>query len=180
MRTLKLFSAVFLALLVFTSCEKEVPSQIVFFSKDQLKKNLSVNVDNTEGVAIPINSNGIINLNSSKVFKDNIDYLKDIEVESFNFKIKNFIINPESKFSNIEVYVDEIKITGEDISLDFLSLFTSGFEFKISNQEILSTIASKLLQKKQIVVSYYSDAVSDKLFNFDLEFNIAAKGTFVD
>lgn len=180
MRTLKLFSAVFLALFVFTSCEKEATSQLVFFSKDQLKKELTVNIDNTEGVTVPINSNAVINLNSSKVFKDNLDYLKDIEVESFNFKLKNFVINPDSKVSNIEVYVDEIKITGNDISLDFLSLFSSGFEFKISNQEILSTIASKLLQKKQIVVSYYSDAVSDKIFNFDLEFNISTKGTFVD
>jgi len=180
MRTLKLFSAVFLALLLFTSCEKEVESQIVFFSKDQLKKELAVNINNTEGSTVSINSNAIIDLNSSKVFKDNIDYLKNVEVESFNFKIKNFEINPCSKFSNIGIYVDEIKISGNDISLDYISLFSSSFEFKINNQEILSAISSKLLQKKQIVVSYYSDAVSDDLFNFDLEFNLTTKGTFVD
>ncbi len=180
MRTIRLLSILTFSLLLCISCEKEQPKQIVFFSKDQLKKELAVNINNTEGSTISINSNAIINLNSSKVFKDNIDYLKNVEVESFNFKIKNFVINPYAKVSNIEVYVDEIKITGNDISLDYLSLFSSGFEFKISNQEILSAISSKLLQKKQIVVSYYSDAVSDKLFNFDLEFNIDTKGTFVD
>ena len=161
-------------------CVNSIKQIAHFIEQIFVKKDLSVNVNNTEGVVIPVNSSAIINLNSSKVFNDNLDYLKEIEVEAFNFKIKNFIINSDSKVSNIEVYVDEIKITGKDISLDFLSLFSSGFEFKISNPEILSAIASKLLQKKQIVVSYYSDAVSDKLFNFDLEFNIAAKGTFVD
>ena len=100
-----------------------------------------------------------------------------------SFKIKNFSINSltaATKISNIAVYVDEIKITRKDIKFDFLSLLTNGFNFKIDNQEIFSAISSKLLQKKQVVVSYYSDAESDKLFNFDLEFLLTAKGTFVD
>ena len=96
------------------------------------------------------------------------------------FRIKNFKFNPLAKVSNVEVFVDEIKITKNDISFNFLNLFTNGFEFKISNQEILSAISSKLLQKKQVVVSYYSNAVSDKLFNFDLEFSLTTKGTFLD
>jgi hypothetical protein len=180
MRTLKLLSIFSLVFLLCTSCEKEVPRQIVFYSIDQLKKDLAVKINNTEGNTISINSNAIVNLKSSKVFEKNIDYLKDVEVKELNFKIKNFKINPLAKVFNIEVYVDEIKITGNDIRLDFLSLFTNSFEFKIENQKILSAISSKLLQKKQVVISYYSDAVSDKLFNFDLEFSLTAKGTFVD
>jgi len=101
MRTIRLLSILTFSLLLCISCEKEQPKQIVFFSKDQLKKELAVNINNTEGSTISINSNAIINLNSSKVFKDNIDYLKNVEVESFNFKIKNFVINPYAKVSNI-------------------------------------------------------------------------------
>lgn len=180
MRKIKLFSFLFLSLYLCISCSKDAPSQIVFYSKDQLKKDLAVQINNTEGSTISVNSNAIINLKSSKVFQSNIDYLMGVEVEKFNFKIKNFKINPSATISNIEIFVDEIKITENDISFNFLSLSNNGLEFKISNQEILSAISSKLLQKKQVVISYYSDAVSDKLFNFDLEFSLTAKGTFVD
>ena len=184
MRTLKFFSIFSILLLLCISCEKEVPSQIVFYSVDQLKKDLAVKVDKTDGNTIPVNSSSIINLKSSKVFEDNIDLLKDVEVKELKFKIKNFKINQSlsttTKISNIAVYVDEIKISEDDIKFDFLSLLTNGFNFEIDNEEVLSAISSKLLQKKQVVVSYYSDAESDKLFNFDLEFSLTAKGTFID
>lgn len=180
MRKIKLFSVLFLALSLCFSCDKEGPSQIVFYSKDQLTKNLPVQVNNTEGSTISVNSNAIINLKSSKVFADNIDLLMDVKVEKLNFKIRNFKINPSAVISNIEIFVDEIKITENDISFDFLSLLDNGLEFEITNQEMLSAISSKLLQKKQVVISYYSDAASNELFNFDLEFSLSTKGTFVD
>jgi hypothetical protein len=180
MRQIKLCSVLFLALFLCVSCDKEAENQIVFYSIDQLTKDLPVQINNTEGSTIPINSNAIIALKSSKVFQDNIDYLIDVEVEQLNFKIKNFKINPTATISNIEIFFDEIRISEKDISFNFLSLLSNGLEFKVSNQEILSAISSKLLQKKQVVISYYSDAVSDKLFNFDLEFSLATKGTFVD
>ena len=180
MRKIKLFSVLIFGLFLCISCEKEAPDKIVFFSKDQLTKDLNIQINNTEGNVVPVNSNTIINLKSSSVFLSNIDYLIDVEVEKLHFKIKNFKINPLAKISNVEVYVDEIKITANDISFDYLSLLANGLEFKITNKEILSAISSKLLQKKQVVVSYYSDAVTDKLFDFDLEFSMATKGTFVD
>jgi hypothetical protein len=183
MRILKFFSVFCLILLLCNSCEKEKAHQIVFYSVDQLKQDLAVKVNKTDGYAVSVNSNAVINLKSSAVFKKNIDLLKDVEVQQLSFKIKNFSINSltaATKISNIAVYVDEIKITRKDIKFDFLSLLTNGFNFKIDNQEIFSAISSKLLQKKQVVVSYYSDAESDKLFNFDLEFLLTAKGTFVD
>lgn len=180
MRITKLLIFFSFTLLLFASCEKETPRQIVFYSVDNLKKDLLVMVDDTEGNTISVNSNAVVNLNSSKVFQDNINLLKDVDVEKLSFKIKNFTINPLAKFSNIEVYVDELKITGSDIKFDFLNILTNGLEFEIDNQEILSAISSKLLQKKQVVVSYYSDAKTDKLFNFDLEFSLTTKGTFID
>ncbi|WKD85020.1 hypothetical protein KCTC32516_00358 [Polaribacter huanghezhanensis] len=180
MRAIKTISSLTLVILLFISCSNDAPKQIVFYSKDQLKKDLPVQINNTEGDVISVNSNAIINLKSSKVFEENIDYLVDVNVETMNFKIKNFTINPFAKVSNIEVFVDEIKISENDISLNALDVFTSSFEFKISNPKILSAISSKLLQRKQVVISYYSDAISDKLFNFDLEFSLTAKGTFVD
>jgi len=180
MRIFKLLSFLTLTVLLCISCEKDAPEQIVFYSKDQLKKDLAIQINNTEGNIIPINSNTIINLTSSKVFKDNLIYLRAIDVEKLSFKIKNFKIDPTSVISNIEVFVDEIKITGNDVSFDFWTFVNNGLEFKINNKEILSAISSKLLQKKQIVISYYSDAVSDKLFSFDLEFSLTTKGTFID
>lgn len=180
MRVFKLFSVLAFVLLLSVSCENEAPRQIVFFSKDQLKKDLPVHINDTEGSTVRVNSNTIINLNSSKVFSDNIDYLKEVDVEQLSFKIKNFKINPSARVFNIEVFVDEIKITENDISIDFISFLNGSFEFNISNKETLSAISSKLLQRKQVVLSYYSNAVTDELFDFDLEFSITTKGTFVD
>lgn len=180
MRITKLLTLFSFVLILFASCQKEAPRQIVFYSVDQLKKDLPIMVSDTEGNTISVNSNAVVNLNSSKVFEKNINLLKDVEVEKFSFKIKNFTINPLAKFSNIEIYVDELKITGNDIKFDFLSILNNGLDFEIDNQEILSKVSSKLLQKKQVVISYYSDAVTDKLFNFDLEFLLTTKATFVD
>ena len=177
MRTFKLFNVLALALLICASCEKETPNQITFYSVDQVKKKLTVKIDKTDGNTISVNSNSIINLKSSKVFEENIDLLEDVEVEGLSFRIKDCEINPLVKISNIAVYVDEIKISENDIKFDFLA---NGISFKINNGEILSKISSKLLQKKQVVLSYYSDAESGQLFNFDLEFSITAKGTFID
>ncbi len=180
MKALKLLSLLSIFLLMFTSCEKEGPNQIVFYSIDKITKDLSVSVDDTEGSTVSVNSNTILNLNSSKVFKENINYLKDVNVEMLTFKVKNFSINPDAKFSNIEVFIDEIKITKEDIKFTFLNVLNNSAEFQLNNQEILSSISSKLLQRKQVVISYYSDAKTNSVFNFDLEFSLTTKGTFVD
>ena len=83
MRILKFFSVFCLILLLCNSCEKEKAHQIVFYSVDQLKQDLAVKVNKTDGYAVSVNSNAVIYLKSSAVFKKNIDLLKDVEVQKF-------------------------------------------------------------------------------------------------
>lgn len=81
--------------------------------------------------------------------------------------------------SNIKVFLDEIQITN-DLGVNFLNAANNNIKIDITNQQLLETIASKLLQKKEVVISFYSDAVTQDQMAFDFEFCITANGTFVD
>jgi len=66
------------------------------------------------------------------------------------------------------------------MGIDFLQTNNNNVNIEITNQNLLEIIASKLLQNKQIVISYSSDAITDNQLDFDFEFSVTALGTFVD
>jgi hypothetical protein len=178
MRVIKLLSIFFLISIINVSCENETEENVVFYSKDQLTKNLPIQIRDTEGSVVSVNSETLISLSASSFFNEHMQYLRDLSVPSMSFKIMNYNSN-SSSVSNIKVFMDEIQITN-DLGVDFLNVANNNVEVEISNQQLLNTIASKLLQKKQVVISYYSDAVTQDQLDFDFEFSITAKGTFVD
>ena len=178
MRVIKLLTILFLVSILNVSCENETKENVVFYSKDELTKSLPVQIKDTEGSMVSVNSNTVISLSSSAFFKENMVYLRDLNVPKMSFKIKNYSSN-SSSVSNIKVFLDEIQITN-DLGVNFLSVANNNVELEISNEQLLTTIASKLLQKKEVVLSYYSDAVTQDQLDFDFEFSITARGTFVD
>jgi len=178
MRVIKLLSVLFIIAFLSVSCEKEANGSVVFFSKDKIKNELFVQINDTEGNVVTVNSSTTITLFSSPIFKENAVYLKEVSVPKMYFRIKNFQ-NSLATLSNVQVFVDEIQIT-DDMGVDFLQSSNNNVEIEITNQSLLDVIASKLLQSKQIVISYKSDAVSANSLNFDFEFGITAVGTFVD
>lgn len=178
MRAIKLLSVLFLISVINVSCENQTDENVVYYSKDRLTNNLPVQIKDTEGAKIAVNSNTIISLSSSLFFNDNMIYLRDLSVPKMSFKIINYNSN-SSALSNVKVFLDEIQITN-DLGVNFLNVAKNNVEFEISNEQLLSTIASKLLQKKQVVISYYSDAVTQGQLDFHFEFSITARGTFVD
>ncbi len=178
MRVIKLLCILILMSIVSISCENETDESVVFYSKDRLTNNLPVQIKDTEGAKVSVNSNTVISLSSSSFFKDNMIYLRELDVPKMSFKIINYNSN-SSALSNVKVFLDEIQITNE-LGVNFLNVTKNNIEFEISNEQLLNTIASKLLQKKQVVISYYSDAVTQGQLDFDFEFSITARGTFVD
>ena len=178
MRVIKLLSIFFLISIISVSCKKETDENVVFYSKDQLTKNLPIQIGDTEGSMVSVNSETLISLSASTFFNEHMVYLRDVNVPNMSFKIMNYNSN-SSSVSNIKVFLDEIEITN-DLGVDFLSAANNNIEVEISNEQLLATIASKLLQKKQVVISYYSDAVTQDKLDFNFVFSITAKGTFVD
>lgn len=178
MRVIKFLSVLFLISVINVSCENQTDENVVFYSKDRLTNNLPVQIRDTEGAKISVNSNTVISLSSSLFFKENMIYLKDLSVPKMSFKIINYNSN-SSALSNVKVFLDEIQITN-DLGVNFLTVAKNNVEFEITNEQLLNTIASKLLQKKQVVISYNSDAVTQGKLDFDFEFSITARGTFVD
>jgi len=160
------------------SCENQTDENVVFYSKEQLTNNLPVQIKDTEGTKIAVNSNTVIRLSSSLFFKENMIYLRDVSVPKMSFKITNYNSN-SSALSNVEVFLDEIKITN-DLGVNFLNVAKNNVEFEISNEQLLQTIAAKLLLNKQVVISYKSDAITQGKLDFDFDFFITARGTFVD
>ncbi|MFT4576966.1 MAG: hypothetical protein ACI9SI_001904 [Polaribacter sp.] len=178
MRVIKLLSVVLLMSIINISCQSETDENVVFYSKDQLINSLPVQIKNTEGSLISVNSNTVIGLSSSSFFNEHMVSLKELNVPSMSFKIRNYNSN-SSLMSNIKVFLDEIQITN-DLGVNFLNAANNNIKIDITNQQLLETIASKLLQKKEVVISFYSDAVTQDQMAFDFEFCITANGTFVD
>jgi hypothetical protein len=178
MRIFKLLSVLFFVSILCLSCEKETEENVVFYSKDQLTKDLAIQINDTEGSTVSVNSNTVLSLSTLSFFNEHMAYLRDLNVPKMSFKIKNYNSN-SSGLSNVKVFLDEIQIT-DDLGVDFLNVVNNNIEIEISNQELLDAIASKLLQNKQVVISYYSDAITQSQLEFDFEFSITARGTFVD
>ncbi len=178
MRVIKLFSILFLVSLLCVSCQQETAEKVAFFNKEEISNNLPVQIKNTEGSIVTVNSNTVISLLSSDFFQKNVQFLREVEVPKMCFKIKNYDPNL-STVSNVKVFLDEIQIT-DDLGVNFLTKSNNNVVFEIENENLLNAIASKLLDKKQVVISYYSDAVTQKPLDFDFEFSITARGTFVD
>lgn len=178
MRVIKFLSILFFISILSVSCESLTDENVVFYSDDQLTKDLVVQIKDTEGSTVAINSNTIISLSSSSFFSENMEFLRDLNVPKMSFKIKNDISN-FSGLSNVKVFLDEIQIT-DDLGVDFSSVSNNNIAIDITNQELLNVIASKLLQKKQVIISYYCDAITQDQLEIDLEFSITASGAFVD
>ncbi len=178
MRVIKLLSVLFLLSVMSISCENQTDENVVFYSKEQLTNNLPVQIKDTEGTKIAVNSNTVIRLSSSLFFKENMIYLRDVSVPKMSFKIMNYN-STSSALSNVEVFLDEIQITN-DLGVNFLNVAKNNVEFEISNEQLLQTIAAKLLLNKQVVISYKSDAITQGKLDFDFDFFITARGTFVD
>ena len=184
MRFIKpIIGLLFATLLIFSSCQEDA-TNAVYFSKDQLKNDLGVTINDSNGLKISVNSNATLSLTSSDFFQENLSYLKDLEVLKMSYKVKGLTNNPLVSISNVNVFIDEISITEFiDTSL-FINVNSSpnstdnGFE--ITNEKLLLDIALKLLNKKEVIVSYKSDAVSSDQLDFELEFSITAKGTFIN
>jgi hypothetical protein len=179
MRVIKLYTFLAILAVALVSCEKATDENVVFYSKDDLKKELSVNINDTDGSLVSINSATVLSLFSSDFFKKNIAYLRDVSVPKMYFKVKNLNANSSNSISNVEVFIDEIRITN-DMGTDFLNATNNNVQYEIDNQELLTAIASKLMQKRQVTISYYSDAVTVNPMDFGFEFSITAQGTFVD
>ena len=178
MRYLKAIGFFLVLSSIFTSCNTATEN-VVYYSKDELKNNLVVNVNDSDGVLIPVKSKTTLSLMSSSFFQENLIYLKDIYVTKLCYKVKNFTPNSSVFLSNIRLFLDEMPITNY-MTPNLLKTTNNNVEFIITNQELLSNIASKLLNKKEVVVSFESDAISSSQLNFDVEFSITAKGVFVD
>lgn len=179
MRVVKLYTFLAFLAIILVSCEKATDENVVFYSKDDLKNELSVNINDTDGTLVSVNSTTIVSLNSSDFFKRNIAYLRNVNVPKMYFKVKNFNANTSNSISNVEVFIDEIRIT-DDMGVNFLNAANNNVAYEIDNESLLAAIASKLTQKKQVTISYYSDAITVNPMDFGFEFSITAHGTFVD
>mgnify|MGYP000162094480 CR=1 FL=1 len=179
MRKLKSLGLILVLILSLCSCSKDSNNNVVFYSKDQLKKDLIIQVDNTDGSIVSVNSNTTISLMSSAFFEENISFLKSVEVPKLSYKIKNYVPSTNFSLSNIELAIDDIVIT-DYLDVNFLNSNNNGVEFLIEDETLLLAIAEKLTANKQVVISYKSDAVTSQQNGFDFEFSITAKGTFVD
>lgn len=179
MRVIKLYTLLAFLAIALVSCETATKEKVVFYSKDDLKNELPINIDNTDGALVSINSKAVIGFHSSEFFNNNLVYLRDVSVPKMCFKVKNFDTNSANVISNIQVYVDDIRIT-DYMGTDFLDPSNNDVQFEINNGVLLSAIATKLMQNRQVTISYYSDAVTSNQIGFEFEFSITAQGTFVD
>lgn len=177
MRKIKLYSLMLFLAVLSSSCSEQTAENVVFYSKDQLTNNIVVHVNNTDGSSMSVSSNTTLSLQSSSFFKENLSLLREIDVSKISYKLKNF--HSSTSVSNMEIFLDDTVITNY-IDVSLLKSKNNNKEFEIENNELYALIAQKLLNKKEVVISYKGNVDSSGNLDFDLEFSITAKGTFVD
>jgi hypothetical protein len=177
MKKIKLYGLFALLFVLSSSCTEQTDENVVFYSQDQLTNNIVVHVNNTDGSAMLVNSNTMLSLHSSSFFEENLPFLRQIDVSSISYKLKNF--NSSAIVSNMEIFLDDIVIT-DYIDVSLLTSKNNNKEFQIENEVLYSLISDKLLSKNEVKISYKGNVNSTGNLYFDLEFSITAKGTFVD
>ncbi len=177
MKKIKLFGLLALLSFLCSSCSDQADENVVFYSKDELTNNIVVHVNNIEPRSMSVNSNTTLSLLSSNFFNENRSFLRQITISKISYKLKNF--DSSVLVSNMELFVDDINIT-DYINVSLLTSINNNKEFLIENEALYSLIATKLLNNNEVHISYKGNVDSTGDLNFDLEFSITAKGTFVD
>ncbi|NVK53958.1 MAG: hypothetical protein HWD85_13565 [Flavobacteriaceae bacterium] len=184
MRAIKTYLALSLLVLLFFSCQNDLKESVVFYSNDKLVETLSVKIQDTEGNTIPVQSTEI-GLNKSSFFNENIQYLTELDVTEMSVKVinQNNVSNLSAKTNEVKgfkIFLDEIDITSKIGITSLQAKGDTNLTFRVTDSSLLSTISSKLLQRNKVIVSYKSDVNSNSQLDFQLEFSLAIKGTFVD
>lgn len=185
MRASKTLPVLSLLILLFFSCQNDLKESVVFFSEDKLVEVLSVQIQNTEGNVIPVKSCTVVSLKKSEIFSEHIQYLTDVDVTEMSVKVKKLnnsssLDSKSNQTTKFKIFLDEIDITSKIGITSLQAKSNDNLEFKITDALLLSTISSKLLQNKEIVISYDSTVESNSQLDFKLEFSLTANGTFVD
>ena len=179
MGLLKPFGLMLLLTLCF-SCSKDEGSEVVFYSKDQLISDLPIKTNVLDGgAAITLNSESILSMSSSEFVVSNLEYLKDIDVVKMSYKIKNLKSNFSVSVSSIEIYLDNELISpfmGDYV----LNTDNNNIDFEITDAALLATISNHLMTDKEVQISLKSGSAMSHALDFDLEFQIDTKSTFVD
>jgi PBP1b-binding outer membrane lipoprotein LpoB len=177
MRKIKLYGLIVFLSVLSSSCSEQTDENVVFYSKDQLTNNIVVQVNNIEPRSMSVNSNTTLSLLSSNFFNENRSFLRQINISKISYKLKNF--NSSVLVSNMKLFIDDIDIT-DNIDVSLLTSVNNNKEFLIENEALCSLVATKLLNNNKVHISYKGNVDTAGDLEFDLEFSITAKGTFVD
>ena len=178
MKLIKPLGYIVLCLIFFSSCTVEQDG-VVYYSNDQLSSNLPINIANTQGTRIAVNSISEILLHEDPFLKEHAVYLKAIDINSIKYKIKNFTNANSINLSNIEVFLDG-NLISPLMEVDLFKESNNNVSFEIKNSDLFAAISSSLLNDKRLNITYASDAVSTKSNSFEIEFSIQFKSTFVE
>lgn len=175
MSHLKSISILTLLAVFFTSCSDRLDT-VYFFSKEELKNNLTINL-NSESSQRVLNST-TLSLKSSDFFNKNLEYLRNVEVTKMRYIIKNLDGNIGA-LSNLQLFLNDISIT-EDLDIKNLDTKNKNIQLEVINPLLLSKISLLLLNEKSVIISYKNDANDSKSLHINLEFLISINGTFKD
>lgn len=175
MRSLKQISLILVLSLFSYSCSN-TEDAAVFYSKDEFKKNLIVTVNDVNSLPERL-TEVVLSLESSDFFKENLPYLKKLEVVELSYKIKS-MEGDAQELSNLNFFLGNLKIT-ENLVEQKLNKGGSQ-EYKIIDENFLSKIETDLLDQKKMPISYARRVISSKKLQLDLEVSLTVKGIFED
>jgi PBP1b-binding outer membrane lipoprotein LpoB len=177
MRKIKLYGLIVFLSVLSSSCSDQTDENVVFYSKDQLTNNIVVHVNNIEPRSMSVNSKTTLSLLSSNFFNENRSLLRQINISKISYKLKNF--NSSVLVSNMKLFIDDTDIT-DYIDVSLLTSINNYKEFLIENEALYDLVATKLLDNNKVHISYKGNVDTAGDLEFDLEFSITAKGTFID
>jgi hypothetical protein len=164
MKKLNTFSAILFCVLFLTSCAEQ-NNYVSYFIENNLSESLIVNKLHEESSNV-IKHNVDLKLTSSESFKKYLEDLTDIEVDSLMY----IADNPSVDLSNAIVMLDDFIIPNTQTQ--------NVSEIYVSDKELLSHIAKKLLENAKI--NFYFKPNSPPEIDFNIHISMKIKGTFVN
>ncbi|MDB4108468.1 hypothetical protein N9551_02560 [Flavobacteriaceae bacterium] len=164
MKIISKISVLLLTMIAVISCDKLEELADIDFTESFTE---TVSVDVTEESETPQSwsESSTINIASNSMVQEYKDLIKDININSLEFEINDFLGVEGATISDASMSFGETSITLEDINLQEAD--TNNTVFPVSGAAQLNAIADEL-QKANVITTTFSGTISGTPVKFDV------------
>ncbi|MDG1393250.1 MAG: hypothetical protein P8P55_00315 [Flavobacteriaceae bacterium] len=164
MKIISKISVLLLTMIAIISCDKLEELADIDFT-ESFTETVSVDVNEESETPQSWSESSTINIASNSMVQEYKDLIKDININSLEFEINDFLGVEGATISDASMSFGETSITLEDINLQEAD--TNNTVFPVSGAAQLNAIADEL-QKANVITTTFSGTISGTPVKFDV------------